>query len=133
MLYSGTTSMPASPSAATSDRPATVKRRLLRQARAAIAADWSCVAIPGDAEGSIESWALLASLGVFILQLWEPGPDVPRGMLKPRMSLTVGAGRAGFGGIMLHFDSYETIDAALKAAADKLREIAASALGPLRI
>lgn len=125
--------MPTSPSAATSDRPATVKRRLLRQARAAIAADWSCVAIPGDAEGSIESWALLASLGVFTLQLWEPGPDVPRGMLKPRMSLTVGAGGAEFGGIMLHFDSYETIDAALKAAADKLREIAASALGPLRI
>ncbi len=54
-------------------------------------------------------------------------------MPKPRMSLTVGAGGAGFGGIMLHFDSYETIDAALKAAADKLREIAASALGPLRI
>lgn len=125
--------MPASPPATTSVSSATVKRRLLRQARAAIAADWSCVAIPGDAEGSIESWALLASLGVFTLQIWEPGPDAPRDMPKPRMSLTVGAGGAGFGGIMLHFDSYETIDAALKAAADKLREIAASALGPLRI
>ena len=125
--------MPASPPATTSVSSATVKRRLLRQARAAIAADWSCVAIPGDAEGSIESWALLASLGVFTLQIWEPGPDALRDMPKPRMSLTVGAGGAGFGGIMLHFDSYETIDAALKAAADKLREIAASALGPLRI
>ncbi len=125
--------MPASPPATTSVSPATVKSRLLRQARAAIAADWSCAAIPGDADGSIESWALLTTLGIFTLQLWEPGPDAPRDMPKPRMSLTVGTGGAGFGGIMLHFDSYETLDAALKAAADKLREIAASALGPLRI
>ena len=125
--------MPASPPATTSVSPATVKSRLLRQARAAIAADWSCAAIPGDADRSIESWALLTTLGIFTLQLWEPGPDAPRDMPKPRMSLTVGAGRAGLGGTMLHFDSYETLDAALKAAAGKLREIAASALGPLRI
>ena len=109
------------------------RRRLLTQARAAIAADWSCAAIPGDTDGSIESWALLAKLGIFTLQLWEPGPDAPRSMPTPRMSLTIGAGRAGFGGIMLHFRSYDTIDTTLKAAADKLREIAASALGPLRI
>lgn len=125
--------MPASPPATTSVSPATVKSRLLGQTRAAIAADWSCVAIPGDADRSIESWALLTTLGIFTLQLWEPGPDAPRDMPKPRMSLTVGAGRAGLGGIMLHFDSYETLDAALKAAADKLREIAGAALGPLRI
>lgn len=108
------------------------KRRLLRQARQMIAATWSCDAIPGDTDDSIESWTLRTQLGIFTLQLWEPGPSHRPGMATPSMILTVGANSEGLGGIMLLFGAYDTIDTALRLAVDKLREIATAALAPLR-
>lgn len=108
------------------------KERLLQQARQIIAAPWTCDVIPGDTDDSIESWTLRAHIGIFMLQLWQPGSAARPGMASPSMIFTVGSNSDGLGGIMLLFGSYETIDAALQLAVAKLREIATAALAPLR-
>lgn len=103
-----------------------IEQQLRAQARAAIDAAWTCDAIPGDAPQTIESWSLVTQLGIFTIQLWEPGPDAPAGLSRPRAQLSTG-------GTLLLFQEYETLSAAFAGVATKLREIAGAALAPLRI